>query len=227
VLNLLKQVHFAKKILQVFFLRRKLLEFDYDFVIRDLGGGSKFDKKQIRRISDIVRRSCSSVLKSVFIAFMARLHRPKVILEMGTCLGTNALILAILNPKAQVVTIEGDEVLHRFARRLVNLFNQKNITLICANFDEVLHEILVSYRPDFIFVDGNHRREPTERYFRQICDTAKEKTVVFFDDIDWSEGMRQAWKKIWCSKVKKKMSLVKFGIISLNKMESYEKGHTD
>jgi predicted O-methyltransferase YrrM len=49
---------------------------------------------------------------------------------------------------------------------------------------------------DLAFIDGNHRYEPTIRYYRQLLPAVHEYTVLIFDDIHWSKEMEQAWKEI-------------------------------
>ena len=49
---------------------------------------------------------------------------------------------------------------------------------------------------DFIFFDANHREEATIRYFEQCLPSINNETIFVFDDINWSEGMKQAWSQI-------------------------------
>ena len=49
---------------------------------------------------------------------------------------------------------------------------------------------------DFIFIDGNHRKEPTERYFEQCLAHAHEKTVFVLDDVHSSVEMTQVWENV-------------------------------
>jgi predicted O-methyltransferase YrrM len=49
---------------------------------------------------------------------------------------------------------------------------------------------------DFVFIDGNHKEEPTINYFEQCLSKANNETVFIIDDIHWSEGMENAWNKI-------------------------------
>ena len=51
-------------------------------------------------------------------------------------------------------------------------------------------------RLDYLFVDGNHRKEPTLRYFEECLKRAHEKSVFVFDDIHWSKEMELAWEEI-------------------------------
>jgi predicted O-methyltransferase YrrM len=46
---------------------------------------------------------------------------------------------------------------------------------------------------DFVFVDGNHRKEATVNYFNWCLPKVHENTVLIFDDIYWSKGMNEAW----------------------------------
>jgi predicted O-methyltransferase YrrM len=49
---------------------------------------------------------------------------------------------------------------------------------------------------DMAFVDGNHRYEPTVRYYRELLPAMHEYSVLIFDDIHWSKEMEQAWDEI-------------------------------
>ena len=49
---------------------------------------------------------------------------------------------------------------------------------------------------EFAFIDGNHRREPTERYFQQMLPKITNNTILVFDDIHWGSEMEKAWDVI-------------------------------
>ena len=49
---------------------------------------------------------------------------------------------------------------------------------------------------DFVFVDGNHQRDATLKYFEWCLPKVHKDTVLIFDDIYWSEGMKAAWNEI-------------------------------
>ena len=59
-------------------------------------------------------------------------------------------------------------------------------------------EKILKENPDIelIYVDGNHTKEATEKYFSLIAQYAKKETVAVFDDINWSREMSSAWKEI-------------------------------
>ena len=73
----------------------------------------------------------------------------------------------------------------------------KNIHQVTGNFDDTLGTLLEQLPSiDFVYIDGNHRYEPTIRYFRQMLPSVHENTVLVFDDIHWSQEMKEAWKII-------------------------------
>jgi predicted O-methyltransferase YrrM len=75
--------------------------------------------------------------------------------------------------------------------------NFKNIVIVEGNFDRTLTTVLDQLpQIDFAFVDGNHRREPTEQYFKQLLPAVHNDSILIFDDIHWSSGMEQAWDAI-------------------------------
>ena len=74
---------------------------------------------------------------------------------------------------------------------------RENIEIIVGNIDKTLSEKLnQTAQLDFVFFDANHRYEPTIRYFEQCLAKAHDESCFVFDDIYWSEEMRQAWQTI-------------------------------
>jgi predicted O-methyltransferase YrrM len=49
---------------------------------------------------------------------------------------------------------------------------------------------------DFAFIDGNHRKEPTEKYFNELLAKTNNDSILVFDDIHWSREMEAAWDTI-------------------------------
>jgi len=47
-----------------------------------------------------------------------------------------------------------------------------------------------------IFVDGNHTYKATVRYFNAFKGIHCNSIIMIFDDINWSNDMLRAWKKI-------------------------------
>ena len=49
---------------------------------------------------------------------------------------------------------------------------------------------------DLAFIDANHKEEPTMRYFEQCLKLKTENSCFVFDDIYWSEEMKNAWERV-------------------------------
>ena len=66
-----------------------------------------------------------------------------------------------------------------------------------GNFDDTLAAVIAEQsKLDFVFIDGNHRKDATLNYFNLCLPKVHEDSVIIFDDIYWSKGMAQAWEHI-------------------------------
>ncbi|MFN8276735.1 MAG: class I SAM-dependent methyltransferase [Chitinophagales bacterium] len=122
--------------------------------------------------------------------------QPKNILELGTSLGFSTAYLAAGAPLANVITIEGNPHLSALAQQHFRQLQLSQIEVVTGNFDALLPELLPEKQFDLVFVDGNHRFEPTVRYFEWLLSSTHDQSVLIFDDIYWSEEMRDAWQYI-------------------------------
>lgn len=72
-----------------------------------------------------------------------------------------------------------------------------NPTVINALFDDALDEILPDIEPiDFLFIDGHHEKIATIHYWQRIRSKLSDGAVVVFDDISWSQDMRDGWNEL-------------------------------
>lgn len=181
-------------------LRSILKQSDETIDVMDYGAGGKhFDKLSVthRKVSDIARRSAIPSLQGRVLFRLANFMQPKTILEIGTSLGISTLYLAKACPNANFITLEGSPETAKFASKNFQLLKANNIKQVVGNFDETLPQVLKSVSSlDFVFFDGNHKKEPTLNYFKQCLPFAGENSVFIFDDIRWSVGMYQAWQEI-------------------------------
>lgn len=123
--------------------------------------------------------------------------RAASILELGTSLGITTSYLAAANPFAKVVTLEGAPEIAKLAKRHFQYIGLNNIEQVVGNFDDTLASVLLNMKSlDFVFVDGNHRMEPTIQYFNMMKPYLHEHSVLIFDAIHWGKEMEQAWKTI-------------------------------
>jgi predicted O-methyltransferase YrrM len=193
-------------------LRQRLRGDDRLLEVEDLGGGSARDGAGLARdgaglvrnvararsIADIARRAAKPPRLGQLLFRVARRYRPSVVLELGTSLGLSTAYLAAGAPVgATVWTIEGSDAIAKTAGDNLRGLELANVEVLTGNFDDLLEPLLDKIGPvDMAFVDGNHRREPTLRYFDSLMRHAGRSAVLIFDDIHWSREMEQAWREI-------------------------------
>jgi predicted O-methyltransferase YrrM len=194
---------------------RLSLESNTDLIIStSYGAGTRSYHR--KRTIGIVAKSASVSTKYGRLLFrIARHFRPLQILELGTGLGISTLYMALGNPDAGVLTVEGNTQLVKTATCCVNEAGLKNVTIINKEFDNVLKQLISSLKDNvMIFIDGNHTYEATIRYFNSLKGICSSSVIMIFDDINWSDEMMQAWKEIRNSRnTGLKIDLFKMGIL--------------
>jgi predicted O-methyltransferase YrrM len=178
-------------------LRSKLLKDQTVLQVNDLGAGSMVNKSNARTIASICRNTSKSKKLALLLHRIVRKYQPATILELGTSLGISTAYLAQANASAKVITCEGSESVATIARRNFADLGISNIEIREGNFDDLIPGIIGELSSiDLIFIDGNHREEPTLRYFNWLLNATGPNTIMIFDDIHWSRGMDRAWEKI-------------------------------
>lgn len=178
-------------------LRRQLLADEQLLTVEDFGAGSALGHTRRRKVASIARHAAKSRKLSQLLFRIAQYYQPATILELGTSLGVSAAYLAMGHPGSQVVTGEGSSAVAQKAKANFRQLSLGNVQLVQGNFDDTLPAMLQQLdRVGLAFLDGNHRLEPTLRYFEQILAHTHEQSIVILDDIHWSEGMEQAWQQV-------------------------------
>jgi len=119
------------------------------------------------------------------------------VIELGTCLGITTAYLSKACPEAEVITIEGCPETAKVAYQNFKDLELENTELQVGNFDVLLPGIIAQQeRLDFVYVDGNHRKDATLNYFNWCLPKVHEGSLLIFDDIYWSKGMKEAWEEI-------------------------------
>jgi predicted O-methyltransferase YrrM len=178
-------------------LRQLLLLDDRQLVIEDFGAGSRIKKSNTRKVRDIARSSLKPKKFGQLLFRIVDHYAPTTILELGTSLGVTTAYLASAKIGSAVITMEGAKAVAELAQANFNKLNLPNIRVVKGNFDETLPALLAETPMiDLAFIDGNHRYEPTVRYYRQLLPAVHEYSVLIFDDIHWSKEMEQAWEEI-------------------------------
>lgn len=178
-------------------LRKNLLRDRSVLTIEDYGAGSSSSTSNKRSVASIARHTVKSKKFGQLLYRMVRYYKPKSIVELGTSLGITTSYIALGSPTSNLFTVEGSPEITDTAKRSLQNLEIKNARVIQGNFDYVLPAILYQLPTvDFAFVDGNHRREPTENYFSWLLAKSNNNTIFVFDDIHWSKEMEQAWFNI-------------------------------
>ena len=178
-------------------LRNKLLSDSTVLEVEDFGAGSMMDKKNKRSISSIAKNAAKPKKFGQLFFRMIKYYQPETILELGTSLGITTSYLSLAKPDARLITMEGSKEIASVAKKNFAALGSNNVQLVEGNFDTTLSSV-VSGLPtvDFAFIDGNHRQEPTQRYFQELLAKSNNDSILVFDDIHWSSEMEAAWETI-------------------------------
>lgn len=177
--------------------RDHLLVDDTYITVTDLGAGSRVNKNNRKKISDITINALKSPKLAQLLYRLTAFVKPKTIVELGTCLGITTLYLHEAAPNAKVYTLEGCPETANVAKKVFSHAGLTDLKPIVGNFDDTLGDVLGKHEKlDLVYIDGNHQRVATLNYFEQCLPKVHEDTMLIFDDIYWSEGMKQAWAQI-------------------------------
>lgn len=165
--------------------------------VNDWGAGSKVNNSALQKISSIVQKTALPRKYGQLLFRIVERYQLRNILEFGTSLGMSTLYLSLPNSKAKVITLEGSSSLSEVATHTFQEMDATNVELIQGDFDETLSTSIEKVPSlDLVFFDGNHRREPTLRYFKSCLKKVNNNSIFIFDDIHWSKEMHQAWNEI-------------------------------
>ena len=187
--------------------------------VKDLGAGSKKLKSSSRSIHSIAKLS---VKKSKFAEILFRIiekNNIEISIELGTSLGITTGYLSMANKKGKVITLEGCPETIKIAQENFKELGLKNVRSVIGNFDDTfVKELSTNPTAGLVFIDGNHTKEATLRYFNQTLANTSQDVIIVFDDIHWSKGMEEAWHEIIKSpKVQASVDLYEMGIVFLSK----------
>lgn len=129
-------------------------------------------------------RMLSGHLQGRFLAMIARMIRPRRILEIGTYTGYSALCLAEgLTDDGRLITIDHNEELEDFARSYwrQSPLNDK-IDLHVGHAADIIPTLDETF--DLVFIDADKRSNAL--YFDLIFDKLRPGGVVLADNVLWS-----------------------------------------
>ncbi|MDB5025697.1 MAG: SAM-dependent methyltransferase [Mucilaginibacter sp.] len=178
-------------------IRTELLSDNQMIAVTDLGAGSLVNNNRQKKVSAIAHNALKPPRLAQLLYRLVNDLKPRNIIELGTCLGITSLYLKNAAPDALLFTLEGCPQTAGIAAGVFKMANTDDIKQITGNFDDTLPGVINGLdQLDFVFVDGNHQKEATLNYFEWCLPKVHENTLLIFDDIYWSEGMKEAWDVI-------------------------------
>lgn len=221
VFNLYNKVISSKdaspKSIEIENLRQSLLKNKTEINFTDLGAGSTLGANKVRKVFEIAASSAKNKKYAGLLYRLCKCLNAQTVIELGTSLGISATYIASANPE-KVYTIEGCKEVSQLAEENLQKLRFQNIYFINGSFEEQLPKLLGSIESfDLAFIDGNHQHKPTINYYNMLLEKATEKTCFVFDDINWSNEMKMAWREI-CENTRTTVSIDLFflGIVFIN-----------
>ncbi len=138
---------------------------------------------KISRVGELVRKRSHHRSQLEVLYRLAKYFKPKTILEFGTAAGISTLYLGKGSPDSKIITMEGCMGLASVAQKN---FKKRNIKaeVEVGEFSAILDKVLENLdNLDMVFIDGNHRKNPTLEYFEKCSAKANEESVFILDDI--------------------------------------------
>jgi len=195
---------------------RKKLNSDKRYIsVTDFGTGSEVRENKLVKVSEIAKKSSVPKRYCKLLAGLSEEFGRPSIIEFGTSFGISTMYLAAANKETTVYTMEGCPVISEIARDNFKEAGLNNIKLFSGSFEQLLPEIEnTKIKPGLVFIDGNHRKQPTIEYFNWIADLSDENTVIVLDDIYYSPEMGEAWNEIKQNKrVSTTIDIFRMGIV--------------
>tara|TARA_A100000171_G_scaffold14171_1_gene12402 strand:+ start:472 stop:1320 length:849 start_codon:yes stop_codon:yes gene_type:complete len=153
-----------------------------------------------KKVSDVYKSASSSKKNGELMFRIIRAYEPSLCFELGTCLGISAAygVQALnLNSKGKFISLEGSTELANMTQLSLEYIGIEGLIIITGRFQDTLPSLLNKYKNiDFAFIDGHHEEKATLNYFEMFFNNISEKGILIFDDINWSSGMRKAWRRL-------------------------------
>jgi predicted O-methyltransferase YrrM len=196
-------------------LRSQMLLSRKKIIVDDYGTGMLNGSRRELSLKYIAGKYVNQKKYGQLLFRLVNRFQPKTILEIGTSIGITTLYLALPCTTSRVITLEGSTETAAIAVDNFKKAGAENIELIIGEFSATLPiaiekaEIL-----DFVYFDGNHRKNPTLDYFEKCLLKRNENSVFVFDDIYHSREMSEAWNAIKDNDaVTKSIDLFSIGIV--------------
>jgi len=173
-------------------------------------------------VKDVCRKATSKKIWAQFIFLITKNIQAPYFLEIGTNLGVSgSYILEALKKKKQskFITMEGVSKLCEIAGDQFKKISDLEKYQIYEGLYDITFPKLLKKADKFniIFIDGNHEKVATLRYFNSLKLKLLHPGIIILDDINWNSDMQIAWQIIKNdSIVSYSIDFFKLGIIIIN-----------
>ena len=164
--------------------------------VTDFGAGSQIFNSHKRKVKDIASIAGMSLSKAKIMIKLIQYFNPNSILEIGTSIGISTGLFKIAGSNVAITTLEGCPQTAQKAGEFFKLNHFEKITQVIGEFTQTLPKVIETQKFDWVYFDGNHRKDPTLQYFETCLEIAQNHTLFIFDDIHWSKEMEYAWEII-------------------------------
>lgn len=129
-------------------------------------------------------RMLSGHLQGRFLSLIAKLHQPKLILEIGTYTGYSALCLAEgLAQNGKLISIDVNEETSTFAQQFIAQTPYANcIDLVVADAKQYINTI--NQAIDLVFIDADKKNYLA--YYHLVIDKLAQGGLIIADNVLWS-----------------------------------------
>ncbi len=194
--------------------------------IVDHGAGSRVTSDTTRKISSIAKASSITKKYGEVLYRLSSWYAPGTMMELGTGIGISTAYLSSGSPEANFYTVEGSNEKIEFAKSQLKESGFDHINFTHSTFEDCFSDLLLKMKSHcLIFIDGDHRYEPTVNTVRQILENdILEEVVIVLDDIHWSNEMERAWNEL-CKDARIDISVNLFFMGFLIRRPGIEKQH--
>lgn len=208
---------------EIDYVKTELLNSKKIITVNEQGAGSH-KMTNTRSIKQITKVAAISAKKGKLLFRLINYFNCKNILELGTSIGLGTTYLSKANPNNSITTVEACINTLKIAEqnfKKLSLTNIKTINTTFNNFFTKMKEKSTQF--DLVYIDGDHKKESTIKYFNQLLNFKKESSIFIFDDINWSNGMYEAWQHIKAHpEVTISINLFQLGIVFFKKDKAKE-----
>lgn len=185
-----------------------------------------FGSERTASVKDICKSAASGVRWCQFLYLISKKVESPIVLEIGTNLGVSgSYILESLKNResSKFITMEGlPQLCEISSKQFSSIVSTSKFEVKQGLYDDTFPKLMVEdVRFNVLFIDGNHKKEPTINYFKNLKGKVNLPAIFIFDDINWSLEMKEAWEFIKDDQdVNYSIDLYEQGIVILDNNDS-------